>query len=59
MGRVKEFRLTGNILEIKTINATPKTSLLYEGEISQSFSTKIGLKEDNVLLFNFSINDLP
>ena len=40
---LKEFGL--NKLEIiKTMYATPKVSLLYEGKISQSFSTKIGPK---------------
>ena len=37
-------------------------SLLYEGKISQSFSTKIGLKQGDVLstlLFNLYINYLP
>ena len=61
--KLKEFGLTGNILEIiKTMYATPKLSLLYEGKISQSFSTKIGLKQGDVLstlLSNLYINDLP
>ena len=42
--------------------AIPKVSLLYEGKISQSFSTKIGLKQGNVLStfpFNLYVNDLP
>ena len=58
--KLKEFGLTGNILEIiKTMYATPKVSFLYEGKISQSFSTKIGLKQGDVLrtlLFNLYIN---
>ena len=41
--------------------ATPKVFLLYKGKIYQSFSTKIGLKQADVLstlLFNFHINNL-
>ena len=61
--KLQEFGLTGNILEIiKTTCATPKVSVLYEGKISQSFSTKIELKQSDVLstlLFNLYINDLP
>ena len=61
--KLTEFGLTGNILEIiKTIYETPKVSVLYEGKISQSFSTKIGLKQSDVLstlLFKLYINDLP
>ena len=39
---VKEFGLTNNVLQIiKTKYASPKVFLLYEGKISQSFSTKI------------------
>ena len=61
--KLKEFGLTGNKLEIiKTTYATPNVSLLYEGKISQSFNTKIGLKQGDVLgtfLFNLYINNLP
>ena len=61
--KLKVFGLTGNILEIiKTMYATPKVSLLYEGKFSQSFSTKIKLKQGDVLstlLFNLYINNLP
>ena len=61
--KLKEFGLTSSILEIiKTMYATPKVSLLYEEKFSQSFSTKIGLKQGDVLstlLFNLYINDLP
>ena len=42
--------------------ATPKVSPLYEEKISQSFSTKIGLKQGDVvstLLFDLYVNDLP
>ena len=42
--------------------ATSKLSLLYEEKISQSFSTKIGLKQDDVLStlpLKLYINDLP
>ena len=60
--KLNEFGLTGNILEIiKITYATPNISLLYEGKISQSFSTKIGLKQGDVLrtfLFNLYINNL-
>ena len=63
MSKFQEFGLTGNKIEIiKTKYATPKVSLLYEGKISQSFSTKIGLKQVDVLsalLFNLYKNDLP
>ena len=41
--------------------ATTKVSLLYEGKISQAFSTKIGLKQGDflsTLLKNLLINDL-
>ena len=41
--------------------AAPKVSLLYEGKICQSFSTKIGLKQGAVLstiLFKLCIIDL-
>ena len=34
---------------IKTLYATPKKSVLHEGMIRQSFSTKIRLKEGAVL----------
>ena len=61
--KLKEFGLTSSILEIiKTMYATPKVSLLYEEKFSQSFSTKIGLKQGDVLstlLFNVYTNDLP
>ena len=54
--KLKEFGVTGNILEItETMYATPKVSVLYEWKISQSFSTKMGLKQGDVLsalLFN-------
>ena len=60
--KFKEFGLTGNILEImKTMYATPKVFLLCEGKINQSFSTKIELKQGDVLstfLFNLYINYL-
>ena len=62
MYKRKKCRITGNTLEmIKTMYATTKISLLWPGKISQSFNTKIGLKqadELNPLLFNFYINDL-
>ena len=54
--KLKEFGVTGNILEItETMYATPKVSVLYEWKIGQSFSTKMGLKQGDVLstlLFN-------
>lgn len=59
---MQEFGLTVNILEItKTMYSTPKVSLLHEGENSQSFSTKIGLKQGDVLstlLFSLYINQV-
>ena len=59
---MEEFVLTVNILEItKTMYSTPKVSLLHEGENSQSFSTKIGLKQGDVLstlLFCLYINQV-
>ena len=42
--------------------AIPKVTALHEGKIGQSFSTKIGLKQGDVLstfLFSLCINDLP
>ena len=61
--KLKEFGLTGDILEITTtMYATPKVSLLYEGKFSQSFSTKMGLKQGDVLcnlLLSLYINHLP
>ena len=60
--RVKEFGLTGHKLEIiKTLCATQRVLLLCEREISQSFATKIGVKQGDVLsalLFNLYMNDL-
>ena len=48
--KLERFGLTCSILEIiKTMYATPKMSLLYERKISQSFSTKIGLKQADML----------
>ena len=59
---LKEFGLTGHILEIiKTMCATQRVFLLCEREISQSFATKIGFKQGDVLsalLFNLHMNDL-
>ena len=52
--KLKEFGLTGDILEIITT--------LYEGKFSQSFSTKMGLKQGDVLcnlLLSLYINHLP
>ena len=60
--RLKEFGPTGHILEIiKTMCATQRVFLLCEREIGQSFTTKIGVKQGNVLsalLFNLYMNDL-
>ena len=60
--RLKEFGPTGHILEIiKTMCATQRVFLLCEREIGQSFTTKIGVKQGDVLsalLFNLYMNDL-
>ena len=55
--KLKEFRLTGNILEIiKTMYATPKVSLSYEGKISRFFRTKIRIKQgDGPIVFHFNL----
>ena len=47
---------------IESMYKLPKTSLIHQDKISQTFLTTIGLKEGDVLstiLFNIYINDLP
>ena len=44
------------------MHSTPKVSLLYEEKISQSFSTKVGIKQGDVLsnlLCSLYLNGLP